>query len=200
MFARFTGQAREIVIQAQAQARRLDHGYIGCEHLLLSVVGSDSPAGETLRGLGLTPEAVEAATRRILSERRAPMLDREALAAVGIDLDAVQERVEAAFGPGALTRMPQRHHRRRRRGWRRQRPCTTGAPSGHLPFTARAKKCLESALRESIARRDGYIGVEHLALALTAMTDGLDPNLFSQTGIHPAQARAEIVNRYRRAG
>jgi hypothetical protein len=88
---------------------------------------------------------------------------------------------------------------RRRPGWRRQRRCPTGAPSGHIPFTPRAKKCLEGALRESVARRDGYIGVEHLALALTAMTDGAVPRVLSQVGIPAAQARAEIVSRYRRA-
>lgn len=199
MFERFTGQAREVVVQAQAHARRLDHAYIGCEHLLLSVVGTDSPAGDVLRRLGLTPEAVESATRGILSEGRRPVLDREALAAVGIDLDVVRERVEAAFGPGALTRAPQRQHRRLRRGWRRQRRCYTGAPSGHIPFTPRAKQCLEVALRESVARRDGYIGVEHLALALTAMSDGLAPRVFSRIGIPADQARAELVSRYRRA-
>jgi ATP-dependent Clp protease ATP-binding subunit ClpA len=199
MFERFTGQAREVVVQAQAQARRLGHRYIGCEHLLLSIVGTDSPAGDVLRSLGLTPEAVESAMRTILSGGGGAVLDREALAAVGIDLDAVRERVEAAFGPGALTRPPQRERRRLRRRWCRQRHSSTGAPSGHIPFTPRAKKCLEGSLRESVARRDGYIGVEHLALALTAMTDGLAPRVFSRIGIPAAQARAEIVSRYRRA-
>jgi ATP-dependent Clp protease ATP-binding subunit ClpA len=198
MFERFTGQAREVVVQAQAHARRLGHGYIGCEHLLLSVVGTDSPAGDVLRSLGLTPEAVESAMRSILSGGRGPVLDREALAAVGIDLDAVRERVEAAFGPGALTRPPQRH-RRLRRGWRRQRGCSTAAPGGHIPFTPRAKKCLQGSLRESVTCGDAYIGVEHLALALTAMTDGLAPRVFSRIGISAAQARAAIVSRYRRA-
>jgi len=45
-----------------------------------------------------------------------PVLDRDALAVLGIDLDVVTERVEAAFGPGALTRPS-----RRRRRWRRNR-------------------------------------------------------------------------------
>jgi ATP-dependent Clp protease ATP-binding subunit ClpA len=199
MFERFTGQAREVVVQAQAHARRMDHAHIGCQHMLLSVVGTDSPAGDVMRSLGLTPEAVESATRGILSEGRRPMLDREALAAVGIDLDLVRERVEAAFGPGALTRPPQRHHRRRGHEWRRQRRCPTGAPSGHIPFTPRAKKCLAAAVQESVARRDGYVGVEHLALALTAMTDGLAPRIFARIRIPTDQARAEIISRYRRA-
>jgi ATP-dependent Clp protease ATP-binding subunit ClpA len=114
MFERFTGQAREVVVQAQAHARRLDHAYIGCEHLLPTVVGTETPAGEALRTLGLSQQAVESATASILSGGRPAMFDREALSAIGIDLDIVQQRVEAAFGPGALTRPPHRHHRRRR--------------------------------------------------------------------------------------
>jgi ATP-dependent Clp protease ATP-binding subunit ClpA len=189
-------------VSAQAHARRLGHGWIGCEHLLLSVVGTDSPAGDVLRGLGVTPEAVESALRGIVSERGGPVLDRDALAAVGIDLEVVRDRVEAAFGPGALTRSPQRHGRRPRRRWRRQRRCPTGAPGasgGHLPFTPQAKKCLEGALRESLTRRDGYIGVEHLALALTTMSDGLAPRIFTRIGIPATHARAEIISYYRRA-
>ena len=36
MFERFTEDARHVVVQAQADARRLEHGFIGCEHLLLA--------------------------------------------------------------------------------------------------------------------------------------------------------------------
>jgi ATP-dependent Clp protease ATP-binding subunit ClpA len=200
MFERFTGEARGIVVRAQSHARRLDQAHIGCEHLLLAVVGSDTPAGDALRGLGLTQDTVEAATRNIVAGCRTSMLDREALAAVGIDLDAVRERVEAVFGPGALTRPSQRRqHRRLRRGWRRRRRCPTGAPRGHIPFSPRAKKCLEGALRESVARRDGYIGVEHLALALIATSDSLVTRMLAEVGIEATRARSAVMSRYKRA-
>lgn len=198
MFERFTDQAREVVAQAQAQARRLGHGYIGCEHLLLAVATTDSAAGGVLRGLGVTPQAVESVTLMVLSGGHSAGLDREALATVGIDLDAVRERVEAAFGPGALTRPPRPRGLRRRRGWRRRR-CSTGPSTGHIPFTPRAKKCLERSQREGLARRDGHIGVEHVALALTSMTDGLAPCIFSRLGVPAAWARTEILHHYRRA-
>ncbi len=190
MFERFSDQAREVVVQAQAQARRLGHGYIGCEHLLLAVAASNTDAGHALRGLGLTPDAVESSALSLV----APAFDRDALAVIGIDLDVVRERVEAAFGPGALTR------RSRRRGPRsRRRRCTTGVPTGHIPFSPRAKKCLEAALREAVDRHDHHIGVEHVALALTSMPDGLAPRIFSRLGVSAAQARTEILNRYRQA-
>lgn len=193
MFERFTDQARATVVQAQAHARRLGHGYIGCEHLLLAAAGSEDPAGGVLRGLGVTPEAVE----RVLGLGDPAAIDRDALAVIGIDLDVVRERVEATFGPGALTRtVPQR---RRRRLLRRHR-CYSDPPRGHIPFTPRAKKCLERSLREALARHDRYIGVEHVALALAGMTDGIAPRILARLGVTPALARAAILNHYRKAG
>jgi ATP-dependent Clp protease ATP-binding subunit ClpA len=195
MFERFTDQARAAVVQAQAEARRLGHNYIGCEHLLLAVVGSPAPAGAALRELDVTPASVESAIRRmVLGPNHPPPLDRDALAVLGIDLDVVRERVEAAFGPGALTRTAPP-----RRRWRRRRRCYTGPASGHLPFTPRAKKCLERSLREAVTRHDHYIGVEHLALALSAMTDGLAPRIFADLGVPTIRARTEIQHRYRQA-
>ena len=43
MLERFTDDARAVVVQAQRHARRLGHRYIGCEHLLLGLVGTDGP-------------------------------------------------------------------------------------------------------------------------------------------------------------
>lgn len=142
MFERFTIDACAVVTRAQVEARRLGHGYVGCEHLLLAIADSDAAAGHALRDLDVAPAAVESAMRHDLAEP--PQLDRDALASIGIDLDAVRERVEAAFGPGALTRRP-----RRRARWRLRRRCHTDPPpTGHIPFTPRAKKCLERSLRE----------------------------------------------------
>ena len=44
MFARFPDGARHVVVQAQHDARRLGHLYIGCEHLLLAAAGTSEPA------------------------------------------------------------------------------------------------------------------------------------------------------------
>ena len=43
MFERFTDNARQVVVQAQSEARQFGHGFIGCEHLLLAVVTLDEP-------------------------------------------------------------------------------------------------------------------------------------------------------------
>src|SRR5215472_14423293 len=108
MFERFSGEARSAVAQAQQHARRLGHRYIGCEHLLLAAASTGGPASAALREHGVTPERVETEIVRLVGLGKVGSLfsasDREALASIGIDLDAVRARVEAAFGPDAFTR------------------------------------------------------------------------------------------------
>ena len=61
MFERFSGQARNVVVLAQEEARELDHNYIGTEHLLLGLLtASDSLAGASLAALDYTREDVRA--------------------------------------------------------------------------------------------------------------------------------------------
>jgi len=231
MFERFTDTARHVVVQAQADARRLGHNHIGCEHLLLAAAAAGEPASAALRDQGVTPERIEAEILRAMGrgQTAGPLggPDREALASIGIDLDAVRARIEAAFGPDALTpalpaacrsRRPawgkgplaELTRRRRRRHARRdaplpagpprQRPASPGlAPSGHIPFTPRAKKSLELSMREAKALHDTCIGVQHLTLALLAMKDGMVPVILSALGAPATPLRAAILARYRKA-
>jgi ATP-dependent Clp protease ATP-binding subunit ClpA len=231
MFERFTDTARHVVAQAQADARRLGHNYIGCEHLLLAVAAADEPASAVLRDHDITPERIEGEILRTIGRgQRADLLrgiDREALAAIGIDLDAVRTQIEAAFGPDALTQalpaacrsrrpawakgpLAQLTRRRRRHRARRNAPLPAGprghapllagpAPSGHIPFTPRAKKSLELSLREAKGLNDTCIGVQHLILALLAMNDGMVPVILSALGTPATSLRAAILARYRKA-
>jgi ATP-dependent Clp protease ATP-binding subunit ClpA len=85
-------------------ARRLGHAYVGTEHLLLVLLGR--PAGGAtaiLRQLGVAAEAAVQALDPWLGGGK-PRIDPEALATLGIDFDAVRERIEQSFGPGALER------------------------------------------------------------------------------------------------
>ena len=119
MFERFTDNAREIVVQAQANARRLGHNWIGCEHLLMAAAMADDPVGAVLRDHGVTRERIEATILSTIGPLRD--LDKEALASIGIDLDAVRAKIEAEFGPDALTRaLPTASHSRRP-AWGRDR-------------------------------------------------------------------------------
>ncbi len=72
MFERFTDRARRVVVQAQEEARKLDHHYIGSEHLLL----------------GLTHESTGGVAAKILES-------------LGIGLDTVRQRVEEVIGRGS---------------------------------------------------------------------------------------------------
>jgi len=57
---RFTGDARQVVVRASEQARRLGHGFIGGEHLLYGLASAGGEVGAVLRERGVTPERVEA--------------------------------------------------------------------------------------------------------------------------------------------
>ena len=59
MFERFTERARRAVVLAQEEARKLDHGYIGTEHLLLGLIREgEGVAARTLESLGISLKAV----------------------------------------------------------------------------------------------------------------------------------------------
>ena len=116
MFERFTDRARRVVVQAQEESRRLNHSYIGTEHLLLGLLRED--------------EGVAAA----------------ALASLEVGLDPAREQVAEIVGRGQQ------------------------APSGHIPFTPRAKKVLELSLREALRLGHPYIGPEHILLGV--ITEG----------------------------
>jgi ATP-dependent Clp protease ATP-binding subunit ClpA len=233
MFERFTNDARTIVVHAQQHARRLGHRYIGCEHLLLAVASADAPAGAVLREHGVTPQHVEEQiVRQVGLGTGAGLfadLDAAALAAIGIDLDAVRARIEAKFGTDALTEAAEDIHcrprlrlnprraippvlvrtlrRRSRTAPNTRPPQATGSyrtpgpmPTGHLPFTTRAKKCLENTAHEAYARHDKHIGVEHVTLGLIAISSGMVGPILAALGTSAPTLRAAIVDRYRQAG
>ena len=170
MFERFTDDAREVVVHAQAEARALGHDWIGTEHLLLGAAIARGPVAGVLAGNGATPDALRAAVREEIGSHT---FDGEALATLGIDLDEIRRRVEATFGEGALER---------------RRP----GRAGHLPFTPRAKKSLELALREAIAAGDGFIGTEHVLLGVLRDEKALATIVLRRTGADPARVREAL--------
>ena len=199
---RFTGDARQVVVRASEQARRLGHGFIGGEHLLYGLASAGGGVGAVLRERGVTPERVEAEFVRLIGPENTASgslfdsLDRDALTTIGIDLDTVRERIEAAFGPAALA--PDAPAPRR---WRRSRPGRgPGRVTGRIPLTRRAKKCLESSLREAQAHSSGHLGAEHIALALLAMDNGVPHRILSVIGASAPRLGAEIRDRCRPAG
>ncbi len=114
-----TRDARTSVARALGHAGRLTRRYVSGEHLMTLVVsalfaGRDPrPARAVLHKYGATLEDVE----EEIARRAGPGavlfggLDRDALAAIGIDLDAVRARIEPSSGPEALTQVVHREPR-----------------------------------------------------------------------------------------
>jgi ATP-dependent Clp protease ATP-binding subunit ClpA len=200
MFERFTEDARGVVVTASEQADRLGHRWIGCEHLLLAVATVDDATGAVLREAGVTPDRIRAEILRMTGPGSGASvfdtIDREALAAIGIDLDVVRGKVEEIFGPNALR--PPCPSRRRRR-WRRPRAGRRPKASSHIPFTPRAKKSLELSLREALALHSGHIGVEHLALGLLNAKSSAALHILDEIGVLAPTLRNDILSRYRQA-
>jgi ATP-dependent Clp protease ATP-binding subunit ClpA len=178
MFERFTADARQVVVRAQEEARQLHHGFIGCEHLLLALSGGqDTPAADALTAFGVQT----ADLRQRVAQSIGPVagtLDAEALAGLGIDLDSVRRAAEASFGPGALDRPP-----------------CPGARPGHIPFTPRAKKSLELALRNAVRRKDGAITPGHLLLGVIDQRDNAALRLLQAEGVGSDALREEVSRR-----
>jgi ATP-dependent Clp protease ATP-binding subunit ClpA len=200
MFERFTDQARDVVKGAQEEARGLHHRYIGTEHILLALLSESSGMAATvLRDAGVFPEQMRADIEAAVGGRRTPFgpTDAEALRAIGIDLDAVREKVEETFGEGALESPPATPSRRRGL-FRRQQPAP-GPPPGHIPFTPRAKKVLELSLRESLRLKHKHIGPEHVLLGLLREGEGLAAMVLTNAGVSLDDLRTHVLDAVDRA-
>ena len=171
MFERFTDAARSAVTTAVEHARQHGHPDVSAGDLLLGTIADDDEvASRVVRSFGIDPAAVAA---QLQDE---DPHDADALAGIGVDLDAVRRRAEQAFGPGALDRP------------RRQRRTRFG--SGHLPLSPESKSALEQALRAAVAERHHYLGTGHLLLGLTATEHGTALSVLGS--LDPAVDRAAI--------
>src|SRR3712207_3485430 len=99
MFEAFTPAAREAVLTAPDVARNFGDDMIRSDHLLVGALeaGATTPAVQACAATGVTPAAVRARIRDFLGPEAA-----KDVAALGIDLQEVQSRIEKAFGAGAL--------------------------------------------------------------------------------------------------
>lgn len=144
MFERFTREARTAVVGAQQVARDVGSRHVDTTHLLVALLEQDGPAARAVDALGVDRAALASRAR---ADLRSGGLDADALAGLGIDLDAVRRQADAVFGRGALERAGR-------------------SPSGHIPFTPDAKKSLELALREAVRLKQSSIRGSHLLLGI----------------------------------
>jgi ATP-dependent Clp protease ATP-binding subunit ClpA len=164
MFERFSRHAKVAVVLAQEEARELGADAIEPQHLLAGVLQSTSREfSSVLAAVGVNAESV----RDELSAGPASFDDDvEALRAIGIDLPAVRDRVDRAFGAGAFDNGVRRSGRRVRRGT--------------LPFAKATKKALELGLREALAHQTSVIDSEHLLLGILRSGDPVASGLLAE--------------------
>src|SRR5690625_5330263 len=93
----------------------------------------------------------------------------KALESLGISLDAVREQVQEIIGTGQQ------------------------APSGHIPFTPRAKKVLEFSLREALQLGHNYIGTEHILLGLIREGEGVAAQVLVKLGADLNSVRQHVI-------
>ena len=72
------------------------------------------------------------------------------------------------------------------------------APSGHIPFTPRAKKVLELSLREALQLGHNYIGTEHILLGLIREGDGVAAQVLVRLGADLSRVRHRSSSRWPR--
>jgi ATP-dependent Clp protease ATP-binding subunit ClpA len=205
MFERFTHAARTVVVGAQDEARRLKHGRIGTEHLVLAMLRVGGGAATALGAVGITIEGVEAAIARLVRPATEVLgaEDAAALRAIGIDLDEVRARIEENFGPVPLTPPPDAPRR-----WRfglRRRAAGVGAEAarkrlhGHVPFSPRAKKVLELSLREALRLKHKHIDDQHILLGVLRENEGLGARILADAGVDFDVLRARLETALREA-
>ena len=66
------------------------------------------------------------------------------------------------------------------------------SPAGHIPFTPRAKRVLESALREMLSSGQSYIATEHLLLGILREGNGVAMEALSRLGVSSDAVRAAV--------
>jgi ATP-dependent Clp protease ATP-binding subunit ClpC len=93
----------------------------------------------------------------------------KSLESLGISLEAVRQQVEEIIGQGQQ------------------------APSGHIPFTPRAKKVLELSLREALQLGHNYIGTEHILLGLIREGEGVAAQVLVKLGADLNRVRQQVI-------
>ena len=93
----------------------------------------------------------------------------KSLESMGISLEAVRAQVEEIIGQGKQ------------------------APSGHIPFTPRAKKVLQLSLREALQLGHNYIGTEHILLGLIREGEGVAAQVLVKLGADLNRVRQQVI-------
>ena len=172
-------QAQEATHLAQLEAERLQHRYLGPEHLLLALLRQDSAAARLLRAHGLDLEHTRADADRLIAQGALPRprpSDAKVLATVSVDLQAVRNRLIETFGGEACYYAAQRVQ---------LQPRSAAPWAGMEMFNTPTlwRRAIVFAAREA-GRRGQELGPEHLLFGL--LLDARDP---AGTDLYPNERR-----------
>ncbi|MFF5290767.1 Clp protease N-terminal domain-containing protein [Paractinoplanes globisporus] len=214
----FSPRARSVLNYAVDEARQLGNNFVNTEHILLAIIREGEGVGvEALTGLGvdldqvreqvmalLNPQTQQPTVRVtferftdrakrliVLSQDEARMLGHnyigpehlllgliheglgvaaKALESMGIALGDLRSDVEEIIGRG------------------------DGAPAGHIPFTARAKRVLEFTMRKSLELHHNYIGTEHILLGLIGESATIAAQVLTRRGVTLDRAQSVMLD------
>jgi ATP-dependent Clp protease ATP-binding subunit ClpC len=177
VYDRFTALAKRVLVAAGDAAASLGHDFIGTEHLLLGLAQTAGTASETLRAHGVELGRVRAEMVRQLATSAetqgaatAPKpTAQDALSSLGIDVAEIRRRADETFGAGAL---------------KYPRPA----------YSLRAKKVVQSALKQARELGQERIDTEHLLLGMLE-NGGTGVQVLTALGVAPEALRQSVLER-----
>jgi ATP-dependent Clp protease ATP-binding subunit ClpA len=186
VFEIFSGPARQAIMLAQDEAIGLGDDFVGTEHLLMGLAGVPAGvAGQLLAEHGLSPELARTRTGEARRAGQGPagqgpagqgpagqgsigqgsigqgepaIAPADVLAAIGIDVAAIRQQADAAFGPGEFVY---------------PRPA----------YDAAARAAIEQAVAEAEILGHDYVGTGHMLLGLLAAGDNAGARILGSVGL-----------------
>ena len=188
MFEIFSGPARQAIMLAQDEAIGLGDDFVGTEHLLMGLTGVPAGvAGQLLAEHGLSPglartrpgEARRAGQgpagqgsigQGSIGQGKPAIAPADVLAAIGIDVAAIRQQADAAFGPGEFVY---------------PRPA----------YDAAARAAIEQAVAEAETLGHDYVGTGHMLLGLLAAGDNAGARILGSVGLGAAAGQSLVLAR-----
>ncbi len=165
-----TPRAKKVIELAVDEARRLQHNFIGTEHLLLGILREgEGIAAEILQSMNVNLDRLRTQTIQLLSRV-------EARSTFGHQQETQTDR-RGSFVPFTQTNPPGAH---------------AGSRNRFDKFTERARKALYLAQQEAQRLQNNSIGTEHLLLGLTRLDIGVAVQVLSKLGLEGTQIRSTV--------
>ncbi|MDQ3781329.1 MAG: hypothetical protein M3349_00120 [Actinomycetota bacterium] len=193
MFDRCDVSTLAVVDTALAEARRLGHGHLGTEHLLLALMQHRQLLPDTVATLlPGDPQVVIATLAGIMGEPPPPP-DADLLRTLGIDLERVRSAARHTFGNDAIVRMQRPVHQ----PWQPWRRLSRRCPSllaGGMGVVPRVKRAFEHADHHARRRQRPAIDPADLLLGMVEVEGALSNRLLRSAGVDPSQVRRLLLD------